>query len=137
MPLPWRSTIEAGHKLRPTSGTPQVLASSGAPEHVDAYLDLFDGRDFAQPWTTSQDVDRTKPEPDLLGAAIDKVAGKAPIVISDSVWDFEAAGRAGYTGYAVRTGGFSADELRGAGARAVFDSVPVLHERLDEILSVV
>jgi HAD superfamily hydrolase (TIGR01549 family) len=111
-----------------------VLASSGAPEHVDAYLDLFDGRDLAQAWTTSEDVDRTKPRPDLLTAAVDKVEGRSPVVIGDSVWDFEAAGRAGYPGYAIRTGGFSVDELCDAGARAVFNSVTELRERLDEVI---
>jgi HAD superfamily hydrolase (TIGR01549 family) len=111
-----------------------VLASSGAPEHVDAYLDLFDGRDLAQAWTTSEDVERTKPRPDLLTAAVDKVEGRSPVVIGDSVWDFEAAGRAGYPGYAIRTGGFSVDELCGAGAREVFNSVTELRERLDEVI---
>ena len=110
-----------------------VLASSGAPEHVDAYLELFDGRDLAQGWTTSEDVDRTKPEPDLLGAAVAKVDGASPVVIGDSVWDFEAAGRAGYPGYAIRTGGFAVDELRDAGALDVFESVTELNERLDEV----
>ncbi|MDQ2707642.1 MAG: HAD family phosphatase [Actinomycetota bacterium] len=111
-----------------------VLASSGAPDHVEAYLDLFEGRKFAQAWTTSEDVDRTKPEPDLLTAAVKKVDGGSAVVIGDSVWDFEAAGRAGYAGYAIRTGGFSVDELRGAGARDVFESIPQLHKRLDEVL---
>ena len=111
-----------------------VLASSGAPDHVDAYLKLFGGRELAQAWTTSEDVDRTKPEPDLLEAAVDKVGGDVPVVIGDSVWDFKAAGRAGYAGYAIRTGGFSVGELRQAGARDVFESVTQLHERLDEVL---
>lgn len=111
-----------------------VLASSGAPDHVEAYLDLFDGRDLAQAWTTSEDVDRTKPEPDLLGVAVQKVDGGSPFVIGDSVWDFEAAGRAGFPGYAIRTGGFSHDELREAGAREVFESITELHERLDEVI---
>jgi HAD superfamily hydrolase (TIGR01549 family) len=110
-----------------------VLASSGAPEHVSTYLDLFDGRDYAQAWTTSEDVDRTKPEPDLLGAAVDKVGGGSPVMIGDSVWDFEAAGRAGFPGYAVRTGGFSVEELRQAGARDVFESIAELLERVDEV----
>ncbi|HEY9417324.1 MAG TPA: HAD family hydrolase [Pseudonocardia sp.] len=110
-----------------------VLASSGAPDHVDVYLDLFDGRDLAQAWTTSEDVDRTKPAPDLLGVAVEKVGGGSPVMIGDSVWDFEAAGRVGYPGYAIRTGGFSVDELRGSGARDVFDSVAELVKRLDEV----
>jgi HAD superfamily hydrolase (TIGR01549 family) len=110
-----------------------VLASSGAPEHVEVYLDLFDGRDLAQAWTTSEDVERTKPEPDLLGAAVKKVGGRSPVMIGDSVWDFEAAGRAGYPGYAIRTGGFAVEELRDAGARDVFDSVTELCDRLDVV----
>ncbi|GAA1857663.1 HAD family hydrolase [Pseudonocardia ailaonensis] len=112
------------------AGPKVVLASSGAPEHVEVYLDLFDGRELANAWTTSEDVDRTKPEPDLLGAALARVGGSRAVVVGDSVWDFEAAGRAGWPGYGLRTGGFSADELRAAGAREVFESVPELQESL-------
>ncbi|SHK50125.1 haloacid dehalogenase superfamily, subfamily IA, variant 1 with third motif having Dx(3-4)D or Dx(3-4)E [Pseudonocardia thermophila] len=116
------------------SGLKVVLASSGAPEHVDAYLDLFDGRRLADAWTTSEDVDRTKPEPDLITAALDRVRGEVGIVIGDSVWDFRAAERAGQRGYAIRTGGFSESELREAGARNVFESLPELHQALPRIL---
>ena len=115
-------------------GCKVVLASSGAPEHVDAYLDLFDGRELADAWTTSEDVDRTKPAPDLLSAAVERVDGRTAILIGDSVWDFRAAKRAGQTGYAIRTGGFSADELRESGASEVFDSLPDLHLELDRIV---
>jgi HAD superfamily hydrolase (TIGR01549 family) len=115
-------------------GLTVVLASSGAPEHVDAYLDLFDGRSLAKAWTTSEDVESTKPEPDLIEAAVEKVDGRSAIVVGDSVWDFEAAGRAGHPGYAIRTGGFSVEELRSAGARDVFDSLPELQQTLDRIL---
>lgn len=108
-----------------------VLASSGKAEHVDHYLDLLDGRSVAQAWTTSDDVDDTKPAPDLLHVAVQKVDGVAPVVIGDSVWDFEAAQRAGYPGYALRTGGFSLEELRGSGARAVYESLVELREDLD------
>ncbi|GAA1828988.1 HAD family hydrolase [Pseudonocardia ailaonensis] len=112
------------------AGPKVVLASSGAPEHVEVYLGLFDGRELANAWTTSDDVNRTKPEPDLLGAALDRVGGHRAVMIGDSVWDFEAAGRVGWPGYGLRTGGFSADELRTAGARAVYESIPELHEAL-------
>jgi HAD superfamily hydrolase (TIGR01549 family) len=115
-------------------GVKVVLASSGAPEQVEAYLALFDGKSLAQAWTTSEDVESTKPEPDLIGVAVQKVGGRSAVMIGDSVWDFEAAGRAGYPGYAVRTGGFAPDELTGAGALAVYESVPELHEQLDRVL---
>jgi HAD superfamily hydrolase (TIGR01549 family) len=107
-----------------------VLASSGKPEHVDAYLDLFGGRELAHAWTSSEDVESTKPQPDLIGVAMEKVGGRSGLVVGDSVWDFEAAGRAGCAGYAIRTGGFSVDELREAGAREVFESVPELRDHL-------
>jgi HAD superfamily hydrolase (TIGR01549 family) len=115
-------------------GVDVVLASSAAPEHVDAYLELFDGRSLAKAWTTSEDVESTKPAPDLVGVAVEKVGGRAAVMIGDSVWDFEAAGRAGHAGYAIRTGGFSVDELCSSGARDVFESVPELHRELDRVL---
>lgn len=115
-------------------GLKVVLASSGAADHVDVYLDLFDGRDLADAWTTSDDVERTKPDPELLGAAMGKVSGKVAVVIGDSVWDFRAARRAGQVGHAVRTGGFSADELHESGAVYVFDSLTDLHADLDRVL---
>lgn len=116
-------------------GLAVVLASSGAPEHVEAYLDLFDGRELARVWTTREDVDRTKPEPDLIGAALQRVGGTSALVVGDSVWDLEAARRAGHRGVAIRTGGFCEQELREAGATAVFDSLPELHERLGYVLA--
>jgi HAD superfamily hydrolase (TIGR01549 family) len=111
-----------------------VLASSGQAEHVERYLDLFDGKELADGWTTSADVQRTKPAPDLLEAALRKVGGTAGVVVGDSVWDFRAAAALGAPGYALRSGGFSVDELTAAGARDVFDSPDELHRRLDETL---
>jgi HAD superfamily hydrolase (TIGR01549 family) len=116
-------------------GLKVVLASSGSPEHVDAYLELFDGRRLADAWTTSEDVDRTKPEPDLISVAVERVGGTEAVVIGDSVWDFIAAGKAGHVGYAIRSGGFSDAELRDADARDVFDSVVELREALDRVLA--
>jgi HAD superfamily hydrolase (TIGR01549 family) len=116
-------------------GLKVVLASSGSPEHVHAYLELFDGRRLADAWTTSEDVDRTKPEPDLISVAVERVGGTDAVVIGDSVWDFIAAGKAGHVGYAIRSGGFSDAELRDADARDVFDSVVELREALDRVLA--
>ena len=49
-----------------------VLASSAKEDEVDHYLDLLDARELADDWTTSADVEATKPEPDLVQAAIEK-----------------------------------------------------------------
>ncbi|MEZ0494539.1 HAD family hydrolase [Kineococcus sp. TBRC 1896] len=108
-----------------------VLASSGKQQHVDAYLDLLDARDLVDGWTTSDDADATKPAPDLLQVALERVSGRSGVLLGDSVWDCEAAKNAGMGSLAVRTGGFSAEELADAGASAVFDSLPELIESLD------
>ncbi|HEU4974606.1 MAG TPA: HAD family hydrolase [Baekduia sp.] len=109
-----------------------VLASSAKANEVDHYLDLLDARELADAWTTSADVEATKPEPDLVLAAIEKLDGAPAIMIGDSVWDCEAAKRAGIDSIAVLTGGFSEEELREAGASAVFHSIDELRVRLDE-----
>jgi HAD superfamily hydrolase (TIGR01509 family) len=109
-----------------------VLASSAKEDEVDHYLDLLDARELADDWTTSADVESTKPEPDLVKAAMGKAGNDDAVMIGDTTWDVEAAGRAGVKSVTVRTGGFSAAELRDAGAVAVFDSIDELRESLDD-----
>ena len=111
-----------------------VLASSAKEGEVDAYLDLLDAREVADAWTTSGDVEATKPEPDLVRAALDRVSASAndAVMVGDTPWDVKAARRAGVGTLAVVTGGFAEQELRDAGAVDVFESVAELLERLDE-----
>jgi HAD superfamily hydrolase (TIGR01509 family) len=113
---------ERGHKL--------VLASSAKAKEIDCYLDLLDARAVADGWTSSADVEKTKPHPDLVRTAIEKAGGGDAVMIGDSVWDCEAAKRAGVPTVAVLTGGFSEAELRGAGAAEVFES---LNELIDSL----
>jgi phosphoglycolate phosphatase-like HAD superfamily hydrolase len=112
-----------------------VLASSGAPEHVEHYLDLLAARDLADAWTDSGDVEATKPAPDLVEVAIAKVEGARAFMVGDSIWDSVACAKIGVPSYAVRTGGFSPDELREAGAREVFDDLDGLCDALDRIVA--
>jgi HAD superfamily hydrolase (TIGR01509 family) len=111
-----------------------VLASSAKADEVDHYLDLLDARELADAWTTSADVESTKPEPDLVGAALERVGGSSEdaVMVGDTPWDVEAARRAGVGTLTVLTGGFAAAELRDAGAVAVFESVTELCRKLDE-----
>ena len=111
---------ERGHAL--------VLSSSAKEHEVDHYLDLLGARELADAWTTSADVEQTKPEPDLVRAAIEKAGGGPAVMLGDSTWDCEAAQRAGVPTIGVLTGGFSEQELRSAGAACVF-------ERLDDLRS--
>jgi HAD superfamily hydrolase (TIGR01549 family) len=112
-----------------------VLASSAKPDEVDYYLDLLDARELADGWTTSGDVEATKPDPDLVKAALEKAGEDDAVMVGDSTWDCEAAKRAGIATVAVLTGGFSEGELRDAGARAVYDSIVELRNSLEEWLT--
>lgn len=113
-----------------------VLASSAKPDEVDHYLDLLGVREEVDGWTTGGDVEETKPAPDLLEAALEQAGANGghagAVVVGDSVWDCEAARRAGIESIGVLTGGFAAETLREAGAACVLESLEELRERLDE-----
>jgi len=117
---------ERGHRV--------VLASSGQQRHTDISLDKLDARGIADAWTSSSDAEATKPDPDLLQVALKKL-GAAPdaaaVMIGDSVWDVEAAKKAGMPAIAVRSGGFGDDELRQAGAIGIYDTPGDLAADLD------
>jgi HAD superfamily hydrolase (TIGR01549 family) len=115
---------ERGHEV--------VLASSAKQDELDHYLELLDARELVDGWTTSDDVEATKPEPDLVHAAREKAGGGEAVLVGDSVWDCEAAKRAGVRTVCVLTGGFSEQELRDAGASDVYESLEKLADRLEE-----
>lgn len=110
-------------------GAKTILASSAKAEEAEHYLDLLDARDLVEGWTTSADVERTKPHPDLVQAALEKVGreGQA-VMVGDSTWDVKAAEATGIPTLAVLTGGFSEEELREAGAAEVFESIGKLRK---------
>jgi HAD superfamily hydrolase (TIGR01509 family) len=115
-------------------GSTIILASSAKADEVDHYLELLDARSLADGWTTSADVEATKPDPDLVLAALEKAGTKKDaIMIGDSTWDCEAAKAAKIASIAVLTGGFSEEELRAAGASEVFESIDALRLGLDDL----
>jgi HAD superfamily hydrolase (TIGR01549 family) len=113
-------------------GRQVVLASSAKAQEVEHYLDLLDARELADGWTTSADVENTKPEPDLVLAALEKLGSEDAVMVGDTPWDIKAAAKADVPTVAVLTGGFSEDELREAGAANVFNSIVDLRERIAE-----
>jgi HAD superfamily hydrolase (TIGR01509 family) len=115
---------ERGHRT--------VLASSAKAKDVERYIEQLDASSRVIGATTSDDVEATKPHPDIVNAALKRAGGGAAVMVGDSTWDVEAAGRAGLPTVAVRTGGFGVDELREAGAVKVYDSLEELLAHLDE-----
>lgn len=109
-------------------GSRVVLATSAQQWQVDRYLEILDARSVVDGWTTADDVEASKPEPDLVQAAVSKAGGGAAVMIGDSTWDCIAARRAGLETIAVLTGGFGEDELIEAGAAEV-------HEHLGDLIA--
>jgi HAD superfamily hydrolase (TIGR01549 family) len=107
-----------------------VLASSSIQKHFDHFVELIDAGKLADGWTTKDDVEASKPEPDLVRAALDKLRTDRAVMVGDTPWDVEAAERAGVETVCLVTGGFSQQELRDAGAAAVYESLGELSATL-------
>ncbi|MFJ8622208.1 HAD family hydrolase [Kitasatospora sp. NPDC093550] len=123
-----RACAGRGHRI--------VLASSASERELTALRRVLDADDVIADATTADDVAATKPAPDLVRAALDR-AGAEPadaVFIGDTVWDVVAAGRAGVRCVAVESGGFSAQELLGAGAAEVHRDTAELLADLDRSL---
>jgi phosphoglycolate phosphatase-like HAD superfamily hydrolase len=113
-----------------------VLASSAKLEEVEHYVDLLDARELVDAWTSGADVDRTKPHPDLIAAAAERLApSEHLVVIGDTTWDAIAAREAGLPSIGLLSGGFGADELCEAGCRAVYADAAELAASLDTALA--
>jgi HAD superfamily hydrolase (TIGR01509 family) len=110
-----------------------VLASSAKAEELEHYVDLLDIGELIDAATASADVQATKPNPDLVVRALQEVqAGPdGAVMVGDSIWDAEAAKRAGVPTVGLLTGGFAESELRDAGAEPVFPSLDDLRRSLD------
>jgi HAD superfamily hydrolase (TIGR01509 family) len=116
---------EGGYKV--------VLASSAKKDEVTYYIDLLDVGDLVDAVTTSDDVDASKPEPDIFGAAIERVAVSADgaIAVGDTIYDVKAANRAGIVAIGLTSGPFDRRQLKNAGAIAVFDGAADLLANFD------
>ncbi|SDP93132.1 HAD family hydrolase [Lentzea jiangxiensis] len=126
--------VEGAHRLVRAAadlGLSVVLASSGKRKHVEHYLKLIDPGDVA--WTTSDDVEDSKPAPDLIQVALREVEGERAVVVGDSVWDCEAAARVGLPSIGLLTGGFGEKELVDRGASAVYADLDTLRAELSDL----
>lgn len=128
-PLPGADDLLVGLRER---GFTVVLASAARREHAEMALALLDQAHMAHDWVCNDDVDVSKPAPDLIDVAVDRVGGHRPVVIGDSVWDIRAARERKAPAFGLLCGGFCEPDLREAGAVAVFDSPEDLLRRFDD-----
>jgi HAD superfamily hydrolase (TIGR01509 family) len=132
---------KAGDLLRAvhTRGAKVLLATSSQQAHLKPMLAAVDADDAIDDIVHADDVDQSKPEPDIFQAALDKLGGDAEparpddaIVIGDTKWDIEAAERTGLKTICVLTGGNTREELETAGAVAIYGDVAELLASLDD-----
>jgi HAD superfamily hydrolase (TIGR01509 family) len=109
-----------------------VLATSAPQNELDRLLELLDADEWVTAVTSSEDVEQAKPAPDIIEVALEKagVEAASAVMVGDAMWDVESAGRVGVTCISVMTGGIGGDELRGAGAAAVYDDAAALVDDL-------
>jgi HAD superfamily hydrolase (TIGR01509 family) len=120
------------------SGRTVVLATSASQEEAEFLTAALDADDAVDVVTTKDDVDASKPDPDIVRTALAKAGldADAAVFVGDTVWDVEAAGRAGVPCVGVLSGGISEAELREAGVIAIYrDCRHLLEELADSPLS--
>ncbi|GGF40295.1 HAD family hydrolase [Subtercola lobariae] len=114
-------------------GVRVVLATSAPEDELKKLRAALDSEDALHAVTSADDVETAKPEPDVITVALEKagVAADRALMVGDTVWDVAASALAGVRCIGVKSGGIGADELRDAGAIAVYDDVAALLDALD------
>src|SRR3954469_8372182 len=130
-PLPGaRDLVHALHER----GLRVALATSGQQDDVDHIRKVLHADQWIDVVVNSSEVDESKPAPDIFSLARKRLGAPASetVVVGDTVWDVQAAAACGVPCIGVRTGGIAEQELREAGARAVYVDAAELCERLDD-----
>ncbi len=112
-------------------GLKPIVATSAKDEELKDLLKAADVNDLMEEKATASDAKRSKPDPDIVEAAVAEsgVANGDLIMIGDTPYDVEAATRAGVRSIAFRSGGWSDDNLKGA--IAIYDGPADLLARYD------
>jgi len=120
-----------------TDGKKIVLASSSKGAEVAFHLNVIGAADLVSATTSKDDVEHSKPCPDIFEAALAKVKPLGPdevVVVGDSPFDVLAAKKLGIRVIGFRSGGFPEEVLREAGADEIYDGAEDLLRRYGESL---
>jgi HAD superfamily hydrolase (TIGR01509 family) len=134
--VPFPGVRDLFERLR-ADGKRIVLASSATAEEVRFHLGLIGAEDLVEATTSADEVEHSKPDPDIFAAALAKVAPLGPadvLVVGDTPYDIEAAAKLGIRALGFRSGGFPEQVLRDAGAAELYDGPRDLLDRYDESL---
>lgn len=111
-----------------------ALASSGIPRHTEHAKEVLEAGGRVGTTTTSEDAGESKPHPELIEVALDRVDATHAVLVGDSVWDVRSASNAGLPVIALLCGGFGRAELEEEGATVVLEDLQELRHRLDELV---
>lgn len=102
-----------------------AIASSSNKDDLKRFKKIANITDLIDEETSADDAERSKPEPDIFQATLHrlKLPADRVLALGDTPWDIEAAGKAGVKTVAVTSGGWSEQDLRAAGAIAIYPSV--------------
>lgn len=130
---PFPGAVDLIREVRRRGGA-TVLATSATEEEVGALRRALDCDDAITAVTSSEDVEEAKPAPDIFTTAREKAGLERDqcVVVGDTVWDAEAAGKAGITCVGVLTGGISRQQLLDAGMAEVYDDTAALLKAFDQ-----
>lgn len=121
--------VELIEELR-SQGVKTAIATSSGDDLLDAIFRSapVDLRDRVDAVTTESDVDASKPDADVVRAALEALGARPEdaLLIGDTIYDFEASSRADVMGVGVKTWIWDEDALRAAGAAEVFGELDQL-----------
>ena len=113
-------------------GLKLAVASSAKPDELKSLLRLVGGEDLVEEKTSSKDVKRSKPDPDVMRVTLERTGLDAneALMLGDTAYDIEAARKAHVQTIAFRCGGWKDSDL--AGALAIYDGPADLLAHYDE-----
>jgi len=114
-----------------------ALASSAKEDELKVYKKIAQIEDLVEEETSADDADRSKPHPDIFKAALEQlkdVSVEEAVVVGDTPYDAEAAGKLRLRTIGLRCGGFPEEELRATGAISIYDDPADLLARYDETI---
>ena len=104
-------------------GLKLALASSAKGDELKAYKERAHIEDLVEEETSSDDAEKSKPHPDIFEAALERLGDVRPaeaVVVGDTPYDAEAAGKAGVKTVGLLSGGFPEEDLRAAGCVRIY-----------------
>ena len=133
---PFPQVRELFEKIR-ADGKRIVLASSAKADELEIYKKIARIEDLIEDETSADDAEKSKPEPDIFEAALEKlgkISKKNVRVVGDTAYDAEAASKINLTTVGVLTGGWTTSELTSAGCSTVFRDAAEILENYNKLI---